>query len=759
MTELVDQRGRPVRLGQKLGTGGEGAVYEIAGVSQFVAKVYHVAPEPSKADKLNAMVAIATANKRLLDVAAWPVATLYDRPGGSVVGIGMPRVTGGREIHDLYGPSFRKIHFPNADWRFLLGVARRCVAAFDDIHRGGIVVGDVNQGNVLVFPDGRIRLIDCDSFQIAHGGRTFLCGVAVGHFTPPELQSADFRSVIRTPNHDRFGLAVLIFHLLFAGRHPFAGRFLGAGDPPPIEKAIVEGRFAYASWAARAQMAPPPHVPTLRVVPSEIGTLFERAFGPGSELAGARPSAAEWAAAIERLGRSLRRCSESPGHFYPAHLSACPWCEIERHGGPDYFISVTIKAFAAGRTFDFSRFWIEIEALQAAALRNDPGELLPLPAPPAWSPALPVAVPAASRRVPKPVPLPAGIADGRGLQGIVGIVFIATVFGVPLSLIAPFWTPVVAGLALLFGGWWGSLVMTSPLWRLRRERVSVVSRARRKRAQVEATHRAAQARLDEATGAVVTAAEVRRWAEQKVRAAVTDRWRAVLAEQSGCYRDLCQAKQTYLLLAEEKQAAIRQLEDTAKEREVDEFLKSKFIRDAGLSGIGPVKLATLAAHGVETAYDVATHRWDLYKIPGFGPATIETLVSWRKQIVASRIFFGKAPKSDLDAVEAKFTQRRFLMERHLQEQARKLKQLAAATAAAAIKRTVVDDSTYRRAVAVEIEVIAAEAKAAEGQARAARAEGEAIAAEARVVAEAGALPTVLEVMFPTRLGSRPSKDF
>ena len=41
-----------VRLGQRIGTGAEGEVYEIQGKSDLVAKVYHEPPPPEKAEKL-----------------------------------------------------------------------------------------------------------------------------------------------------------------------------------------------------------------------------------------------------------------------------------------------------------------------------------------------------------------------------------------------------------------------------------------------------------------------------------------------------------------------------------------------------------------------------------------------------------------------------------------------------------------------------------------------------------------------------------
>jgi DNA-binding helix-hairpin-helix protein with protein kinase domain len=162
-----------------------------------------------------------------------------------------------------------------------------CAIAFDVIHRKNYVIGDVNQSNLFVSPQALVYLIDCDSFQFQANGHLFLSEVGVPQYTPPELQQANFRQVVRTANHDRFGLAVLIFHLLCMGRHPFAGCFLGKGDIL-LEQAIKEFRFAYARWAARAQMAPPPFALTLDVLSPELGNLFDRVFRPGSEAGNAR---------------------------------------------------------------------------------------------------------------------------------------------------------------------------------------------------------------------------------------------------------------------------------------------------------------------------------------------------------------------------------------------------------------------------------------------------------------------------------------
>ncbi len=135
----------------------------------------------------------------------------------------MPRVDGHKDIHTLYSPRSRKAEFPNADWRFLIRAAANTARAFAAIHETGCVIGDVNHGGVCVSDKATVRLIDCDSFQVTVGTRRFLCEVGVPTFTSPELQGKPFRGVVRSPNHDNFGLAVLVFHLLYMGRHPFAG--------------------------------------------------------------------------------------------------------------------------------------------------------------------------------------------------------------------------------------------------------------------------------------------------------------------------------------------------------------------------------------------------------------------------------------------------------------------------------------------------------------------------------------------------------
>src|SRR5499433_1367683 len=214
-----------VRLGWRIGTGAEGEVYEIQDKSDLVAKIYHEPPSPEKAEKL--VVLSRLGNERLFNLSAWPVSTLRDAPDGEVVGFVMKKISQAEEVHTLHSPKSRLQKFPEASWAFLIYVAANISRAVAAIHDHGLVIGDLNPKNILVTKRATVYLLDCDSFQFTADGKTYRCEAGFPEYTPPELQGLAFKKIDRKPLHDYFGLAVVIFQLLFVGRHPFSGRFLG----------------------------------------------------------------------------------------------------------------------------------------------------------------------------------------------------------------------------------------------------------------------------------------------------------------------------------------------------------------------------------------------------------------------------------------------------------------------------------------------------------------------------------------------------
>lgn len=368
LTLLLDDQGRRVSIGAELGRGGEATVYSVEGKPELVAKIYHQRPDAERAEKLSQMVKLQ--RESLLALSAWPMGTLRtaDR---STVGFVMKNVSRFKDIHLLYSPKSRTREFPpKANWRFLIHTASNVARAFAAIHDEGHVIGDVNQSNVRVSSETAIvNLIDCDSFQISTNGKIYPCEVGVPLYTPPELQNTEFREVVRTPNHDNFGLAVLIFHLLFMGRHPFAGKYFGHGEMP-IEKAIAEQRFAFAKDQQRTQMLPPPACITLAHLPEEIGELFTKAFS--SDGGSSRPNGRQWIAEMDALASRLIICSKNKAHLFFNGLSSCPWCSIEA-SGVLLFVDYTIVDTSTGFSIDV--VWTRILAVPSPGTGNAPSML------------------------------------------------------------------------------------------------------------------------------------------------------------------------------------------------------------------------------------------------------------------------------------------------------------------------------------------------------------------------------------------------
>jgi len=376
-TTLFDSTNRIIKLGKKLGTGGEGSVFEVPTLSSdLVAKVYH---EPLNQIKERKLIAMSSAQPAVLGhFTTWPIGTLHLDRSGPVRGFLMPKMIGYKEIHKLYGPAHRKNEFPLADWTFLIQTARNTAAAIATLHDLGHVVGDINQGNIAVSASALVKLIDCDSFQVKQENQIYPCEVGVSHFTPPELQGKSFKDVLRTVNHDNFGLALICFHLLFMGRHPFAGRYNGDGDMH-IERAIREFRFSYSLNATAKKMSPPPNTLPLQALPHNVGQMFEHAFTQHGVF-NKRPTAAEWVKALDNLKTNLINCQRFTTHKYSRSLSTCPWCALESATGAIFFTPMVRTSPLS--SFDLLQVWQKITEVSCPLYESIPTFLfMPDPTP------------------------------------------------------------------------------------------------------------------------------------------------------------------------------------------------------------------------------------------------------------------------------------------------------------------------------------------------------------------------------------------
>ncbi|MFO0967911.1 MAG: hypothetical protein U0793_20315 [Gemmataceae bacterium] len=578
LPSLFDHHGRPIPVESQLGDrGGEGTVYSVLNNGTLAAKVYHADQRtPERFEKLKAQIALA--NARLLSVAAWPNGLAFDSRK-QWVGFTMPRLVGFDLIQRLYNPVQRLKIFPRASWAFQVRAAMNLAAAFDELHRIGCLMGDVNERNEMVSSQALVRLIDCDSFQVHAGGKPFLCPVGVTQYTPPELQRKSFRGLIRTQNHDRFGLAVLIYQLLFVGRHPYMGLH---SDDANDEELIANFRFAQGPMAASWGMAPPPHTPTFAHIPVELGTLFRRAFERGSD-SGSRPRPDEWFAGLTALEKAITECPSDPGHRYWRGAGSCVWCRIGQGGrGPEYFFGVAegIAAFSV----DEAKIQSVLQRLQASGPFEFPYDR--------------------SRFAPTvstmPDPLPEGMEEHRTL----GIVLACAagfccVLALPLAFVH-----IAIGItallgALVFGVWLAIHISLSPSHQEYRSRKLSRDHSLQRLHNLEC-------QWTRSVGDYQHSCSNLRASVQK------------LASQ-------CKG------LASQYQRELQKLRANAEAIARVRHLSLHLIADGDIDKIGPSRRQVLASHNIYTAADIEAYK--IEKIRGFGNVLISNLLAWKEEVL------------------------------------------------------------------------------------------------------------------------------
>jgi serine/threonine protein kinase len=331
---VYDSHRQPVRLGELIGRGGEATVYLVDGLPGWLAKLY-TGPLRAGYDRKLGWMRDHPPDDPTLPMGhaslAWPVDLLQDERG-RVRGYLMRHIGNAIPLLEVFNPRRRAQVLPEFDWSYLHRAARNLAAALGAVHDRGYVVGDLNESNVLVNPAALITLIDTDSFQVretvnGRSIRTHRCPVAKPEYTPPELQGRSLERSLRLPEHDLFGLGVLIFQLLMDGSHPFRAQWLRAGDPPPLPERIRRGCFPY-SPAPPCPVAPPPGAPTLELLFPDLARMVQRCFIGGGRDPRQRPEPDEWQQAIQEAENALVTCPN--GHIYSRHLRRCPHCEPAR---------------------------------------------------------------------------------------------------------------------------------------------------------------------------------------------------------------------------------------------------------------------------------------------------------------------------------------------------------------------------------------------------------------------------------------------
>lgn len=344
--------GKHIFKDKQISTSGEAEIWEITGEilnnnsKNYLAKIYHqttseqIQKLPERVKKLELMVAhqnIAVKLSRNHLSLAWPQYLLEDS-SGKVIGFLMPFIEG-NQLTKVYIPKLRyRLNLEwdwQVNWQFLYQTAINLARIIQFLHTEGCIVGDMKPENILLNQQALPSIIDTDSFQICshQTGELYRCLVGSEGFTPPELLGEDFAQIDQNTTHDNFRLAVIIYHLLF-GEHPFKGHWQGDGDSPEIDDLIRQGFWCYAGHGL---IQPGDRTIPLDVVHPQIKEYFLRCFNEGHHHPDLRPTAIDWANALQAALDDLVQCESFNSHWYSRIYGRCYWCERKEFVKKDIF--------------------------------------------------------------------------------------------------------------------------------------------------------------------------------------------------------------------------------------------------------------------------------------------------------------------------------------------------------------------------------------------------------------------------------------
>lgn len=291
--------GRALRVSDVdlLGEGGEARVYRLG---ESALKLFHPPVDAAgrrarkrKAEKLERF-------PRSLPAAVMAPRALATDRRGEVVGYVMGLVSNAEHFGRLASRKLRDGAMPGAR---VISLFRRLHATLSQLHAMGVVVGDLNDGNVLASGDeagDEAVLIDADSMQFG----PYPCLVGHERFLDPRLYGVDLATSPRfSEGSDWYAFSVMLFSSLLCV-HPFGGTH------PSLATLLRRAEARHS--ALKADVALPRLAFTPSVLPDELLHWFEAVFE--------RDERATFPAGLLAVGFTRCRCGVEHAR------AVCPVC-------------------------------------------------------------------------------------------------------------------------------------------------------------------------------------------------------------------------------------------------------------------------------------------------------------------------------------------------------------------------------------------------------------------------------------------------
>jgi serine/threonine protein kinase len=302
----VDIAGKLIHLAQPqvVGLGGEGTVFlATIGGQRMAVKIYHT-PTSQRAEKLHAFLAQPwnLPSQKI----ALPLELVREAQQGNVIGLTMPFLAGGfAEIAYLANKKHRTAF--RITTRQIVEVFLDGADALSAIHACGLVVGDLNDQNIL-YQQNMMLWIDVDAWQFA----AYACPVGTEDFLAPELYGLDLSlQPVFKPEHDWYTFAVHLFRSLLLA-HPYGGTHKEAHS---LIQRAQQRLFVLHPGVTYPKMAYSPDM-----LSDDLAQVFERIFARGWR--GTFP-----VDVLRQYASSLVACPTCQA-YYPRSRRTCPLCQV-----------------------------------------------------------------------------------------------------------------------------------------------------------------------------------------------------------------------------------------------------------------------------------------------------------------------------------------------------------------------------------------------------------------------------------------------
>ena len=236
-TTVFTEYGEPLILADQLGVGGEGAVYSCYNHPSYAAKIYH----NGQLNKLRLTKIFRMVDKKIqYDGICWPELVIYNNKK-EPLGYVMKKIDGLPLELIIDGPEQILRYFPTWTKKNLVLLTLDILQKIQYLHLFGILIGDLRMRNIVIRKDGTPIIVDIDSCQI----ESLPSPAGDPDYTPPEMQSVAFKKQLRTYYNENFSCSVLMFKLLFCGRHPYDQKY----GSDTITEDIAKRAFPYPPTA------------------------------------------------------------------------------------------------------------------------------------------------------------------------------------------------------------------------------------------------------------------------------------------------------------------------------------------------------------------------------------------------------------------------------------------------------------------------------------------------------------------------------